>query len=305
MKAKRAWDRIPAEQKRQLLEKAGQQANKHGPTVTNAVRDRRPSSPATVSASHAPGGRRSSSGTRGTRRAARETSSSRCATASRSAGSPASVRCQLDVADRVRADRVDARTRRSFPTRTPASRRDVHRDGARRRRPLLRLAARARARPRARRRREGMQIEGITLWLFGGVARFRGMFPSAGAEFRIAIAGPLVSLVLGGRSRSRPARAAAGRRRRRRRVARLHQPLAARLQPAAGPAARRRARASLGAVAARGRLRLGDARRRARRARVRLLFIAGGDRAVRLRQGAFGGVWLAFVGWFLLQAAQR
>jgi Zn-dependent protease/predicted transcriptional regulator len=46
-------------------------------------------------------------------------------------------------------------------------------------------------------RREGMEIDGITLWLFGGVARFKGMFPSAGAEFRIAIAGPLVSLVLG------------------------------------------------------------------------------------------------------------
>jgi Zn-dependent protease len=45
--------------------------------------------------------------------------------------------------------------------------------------------------------REGMEIDGITLWLFGGVARFRGSFPSAGAEFRIAIAGPLVSLVLG------------------------------------------------------------------------------------------------------------
>src|ERR687896_38939 len=47
-------------------------------------------------------------------------------------------------------------------------------------------------------RREGMEIEGITLWLFGGVAKFRGDFPSAGAEFRIAIAGPLVSLALGG-----------------------------------------------------------------------------------------------------------
>jgi Zn-dependent protease len=46
-------------------------------------------------------------------------------------------------------------------------------------------------------RREGMEIEGITLWLFGGVATFKGMFPSAGAEFRIAIAGPLVSLGLG------------------------------------------------------------------------------------------------------------
>jgi Zn-dependent protease/CBS domain-containing protein len=46
-------------------------------------------------------------------------------------------------------------------------------------------------------RREGMEIEGITLWLFGGVAQFKGSFPSAGAEFRVAIAGPLVSLVLG------------------------------------------------------------------------------------------------------------
>jgi Zn-dependent protease/CBS domain-containing protein len=46
-------------------------------------------------------------------------------------------------------------------------------------------------------RREGMEIEGITLWLFGGVAKFKGMFPGAGPEFRIAIAGPLVSLLLG------------------------------------------------------------------------------------------------------------
>lgn len=44
--------------------------------------------------------------------------------------------------------------------------------------------------------KEGMRIEGITLWLFGGVARFLGMFPSAGAELRIAIAGPLVSVGL-------------------------------------------------------------------------------------------------------------
>jgi Zn-dependent protease len=48
-----------------------------------------------------------------------------------------------------------------------------------------------------RARREGMRIEGITLWLLGGVARFAGAFPSAGAELRIAVAGPLVSLVLG------------------------------------------------------------------------------------------------------------
>jgi CBS domain-containing protein len=42
-----------------------------------------------------------------------------------------------------------------------------------------------------------MEIEGITLWLFGGVASFRSMFKSAGSEFRIAIAGPAVSLALG------------------------------------------------------------------------------------------------------------
>jgi Zn-dependent protease/CBS domain-containing protein len=46
-------------------------------------------------------------------------------------------------------------------------------------------------------KREGMEIEGINLWLFGGVAQFKGAFPTAGAEFRVAIAGPLVSLVLG------------------------------------------------------------------------------------------------------------
>jgi Zn-dependent protease/CBS domain-containing protein len=46
-------------------------------------------------------------------------------------------------------------------------------------------------------RREGMEIDGITLWLFGGVSQFKTRFPSAGAEFRIAVAGPLVSLVLG------------------------------------------------------------------------------------------------------------
>jgi len=45
--------------------------------------------------------------------------------------------------------------------------------------------------------REGMEIEGITLWLFGGVAEFKGRFPNAGAEFRVAIAGPVVSLALG------------------------------------------------------------------------------------------------------------
>src|SRR2546423_2963317 len=46
-------------------------------------------------------------------------------------------------------------------------------------------------------RREGIEVDSITLWLFGGVSQFKGRFTSAGAEFRIAIAGPLVSIVLG------------------------------------------------------------------------------------------------------------
>ncbi len=44
--------------------------------------------------------------------------------------------------------------------------------------------------------KEGMRVQGITLWLFGGVASAMGAFPSPGAEFRIAIAGPIVSVVL-------------------------------------------------------------------------------------------------------------
>src|SRR5436190_14411948 len=45
-------------------------------------------------------------------------------------------------------------------------------------------------------RRNGLGIEGITLWMFGGIARMRGEMPSAGAEFRIAGAGPLVTVVI-------------------------------------------------------------------------------------------------------------
>ena len=46
-------------------------------------------------------------------------------------------------------------------------------------------------------RRNGLAVEGITLWLLGGVARFEGEPESPGAELRIAGSGPLVSLVLG------------------------------------------------------------------------------------------------------------
>lgn len=47
-------------------------------------------------------------------------------------------------------------------------------------------------------RRGGQQVEGITLWLFGGVARLRGEARDPGTELRVAGVGPLVSLSLGG-----------------------------------------------------------------------------------------------------------
>jgi Zn-dependent proteases len=45
-------------------------------------------------------------------------------------------------------------------------------------------------------RRLGVKVDGITLWIFGGVARLRGDAPTPGTEVKIAIAGPIVSLVL-------------------------------------------------------------------------------------------------------------
>jgi Zn-dependent protease/CBS domain-containing protein len=45
-------------------------------------------------------------------------------------------------------------------------------------------------------RRERMEIDGITLWLFGGVATFRSEFPSAMSELRVALAGPGVTALL-------------------------------------------------------------------------------------------------------------
>jgi Zn-dependent protease/CBS domain-containing protein len=46
-------------------------------------------------------------------------------------------------------------------------------------------------------RREGIEVDSITLWLFGGVAQFKDRFTSAGGEFRVAVTGPLISIALG------------------------------------------------------------------------------------------------------------
>jgi Zn-dependent protease len=43
-------------------------------------------------------------------------------------------------------------------------------------------------------RRNGLGVAGIDLWAFGGITRMNGAAPSPGVEFRIAAAGPLVTL---------------------------------------------------------------------------------------------------------------
>jgi Zn-dependent protease/CBS domain-containing protein len=46
-------------------------------------------------------------------------------------------------------------------------------------------------------RRQGVPVEGITLFIFGGVARLKGEPPTARAELVMTIVGPLTSLVIG------------------------------------------------------------------------------------------------------------
>jgi len=152
-------------------------------------------------------------------------------------------------------------------------------------------------------RREGIEVDSITLWLFGGVSQFKGRYGSAGAEFRTAIAGPLVSIGLGAVFVL---------------IAIAHLPssvdgVAAWLgyinlilavfnlipaQPLDGGrvlhAALWRAKGDF-AWATRVAAEIGQG--------FAYLFIALGL-AMFVFQGSFSGAWLAFVGWFLLQGAR-
>jgi Zn-dependent protease/CBS domain-containing protein len=152
-------------------------------------------------------------------------------------------------------------------------------------------------------RREGMEIEGITLWLFGGVAKFKGMFPSAGAEFRIAVAGPLVSLVLGlaftlitwGLSLPGAVDGVAFW------LGYINLTLLVfNLLPALPLDGGRIFRAALWAAKGNFAWATHIAARVGRG--FGFLLIAGGI-AMLIFQGTFSGAWLAFVGWFLLMAA--
>jgi Zn-dependent protease/CBS domain-containing protein len=151
--------------------------------------------------------------------------------------------------------------------------------------------------------REGMEVDGITLWLFGGVSQFKGAFPRAGAEFRIAIAGPLVSLVLGvvfvllAVFAGLPSAADGV-------VAWLGyinlSLLVFNLLPALPLDGGRVFRSALwyfkGNLAWATRIATDVGRA------FGYLFIAAGV-ALFIFQGSFSGAWLAFIGWFLLQAA--
>jgi Zn-dependent protease len=46
-------------------------------------------------------------------------------------------------------------------------------------------------------RRHGVEVQSITLWLLGGVAQLKGEPRTPESDFRIAVVGPLTSLVLG------------------------------------------------------------------------------------------------------------
>jgi Zn-dependent protease len=152
-------------------------------------------------------------------------------------------------------------------------------------------------------RREGIEVDSITLWLFGGVSQFKGRFTSAGTEFRVAVAGPLVSIGLGILFVL---------------LALAHLPSAVdgvaawlgysnlilavfNLLPASPLDGGRVLHAALWrakgdfAWATRVSSEIGQG--------FGYLFIALGL-AMLIFQGSFSGAWLAFVGWFLLQGAK-
>jgi Zn-dependent protease/CBS domain-containing protein len=152
-------------------------------------------------------------------------------------------------------------------------------------------------------RHEGIEVDSITLWLFGGVSEFKDRFASPGAEFRVALAGPLVSIGLGilfvlialAGFPSAVDGAAAW-------LGYINLILAAFNLLPASPLDGGRV---LHAVLWRAK---GDYHWATRIASeigqgFGYLFIALGL-AMFIFQGSFSGAWLAFIGWFLLQGAK-
>jgi hypothetical protein len=98
-------------------------------------------------------------------------------------------------------------------------------------------------------RREGMEIEGITLWLFGGIAQFKGVVPERRRRVANRDRRPARHARTRRGLRVACARGPAQRRRRGRCLAGLHQPVLAHLQPDSGVAVGRRPRAARSALA--------------------------------------------------------
>jgi Zn-dependent protease/CBS domain-containing protein len=155
-------------------------------------------------------------------------------------------------------------------------------------------------------RREGVPVEGITLWLFGGVARLESESPSPAADIRIAGAGPLVSIVVGVVGLAVGAALDAGGAPRLlvetlRWLGGINLVLAAfNLVPAAPLDGGRLLRAALWAWR-------GDrqwaALAAARAGRVFAILLVGFGAAELFAGAGVAGIWTMLVGWFLLQAA--
>jgi Zn-dependent protease len=154
--------------------------------------------------------------------------------------------------------------------------------------------------------RSGLKVSGITLFLFGGVSKLTDEPKSANIELKMAIAGPLTSVVLAGvfLALSLVLRAGAGG------VfatvfhwlAIMNGFLAAfNLLPGFPLDGGRVLRAALWGWSSS----LADATRIASTfgQGLGILMIVGGILAF-FSGGGFGGLWLAFIGWFLTQAAQ-
>jgi Zn-dependent protease/CBS domain-containing protein len=155
-------------------------------------------------------------------------------------------------------------------------------------------------------RRFGVTVDRITLWLFGGVSQLHGEAPDANAELRIAAIGPVLSLAVAAGfgvlallvdSTGGPALAGAALEW----LALINAVLAVfNLVPAAPLDGGR----VLHAIVWRRSGDRGRATAVATGAGRAFAYVLIGAGVVLLAAGAIGGLWFAFLGWFLLMAAR-
>jgi Zn-dependent protease/CBS domain-containing protein len=152
-------------------------------------------------------------------------------------------------------------------------------------------------------RREGIPTRAITLWMLGGLAQSGGPFRSAGEETRVALAGPAVSAVLGaalvgaGQTGGLPAA-----------IGTVLEwlgwtnllLLAVNMIPALPLDGGRVLRAALWRLS--GNL-LRASRIAARVSQVLAAALMCFGAVSLVASASFGGLWLAFIGWFVLSAA--